>query len=230
VQVQRPGWLVLGESYNRGWRAKCDGSDLGEPAVIDGYANGWLVRPGCREVSFAFAPQGAVSAGLVLGGLACLALLVLLVVRRPRPEAGDDPPAEIAVDERVARWPLRRALAAGVVAALAFGFAFALRAGVLVGPAVALILWRGVSPKLLIIAAGALLGVVVPALYVLFPAFDRGGYNGAYAVENVNPHWAAVGAFALLVVALARMLSTATRRSGGREAAPAASGAPQAPP
>ena len=36
VRVDGPAWLVLGESFNRGWRASCDDRDLGAPQVVDG--------------------------------------------------------------------------------------------------------------------------------------------------------------------------------------------------
>src|SRR5439155_1252499 len=57
LDVRRPGWLVDGESYNRGWRATCDGRSLGAPVPMQGYANAWRVRPGCRNVDVAFAPD-----------------------------------------------------------------------------------------------------------------------------------------------------------------------------
>jgi arabinofuranan 3-O-arabinosyltransferase len=217
VEVRTPSWLVLGESYSRGWRAECDGRSLGRPRVVDGFANGWRVSPGCRRVSFAFAPQRAVNWGYAIGALACLVLLALLLLRRPRRRVEPDAaPAPLPVDDRPWRLPARQALLAGAVAAAAFGFAFALRAGVVIGPAVALMLWRGVWPRLLISAAGVLLAVVVPALYLLFPSTDRGGYDTAYPVEHLGAHWVTVAAVVLLVLGLARTLSTATRRSGGR--------------
>ena len=43
----RPFWLVLGQSHNDGWQAETGtGRSLGEPQLVDGYANGWLVTPG----------------------------------------------------------------------------------------------------------------------------------------------------------------------------------------
>ena len=57
VSVFAPSWLVLGESYDRGWEALCNGRSLGAPVPIDGYANGWRVGAGCRNVRFTFAPN-----------------------------------------------------------------------------------------------------------------------------------------------------------------------------
>jgi hypothetical protein len=101
------------------------------------------------------------------------------------------------------------------------GFVFAIRAGVAVAPAVALILWRGWSPRPLILTAGVLLAAVVPALYLIFPGSDRGGYDTDFAVEHLGAHWVAVAAVVLLVLALVRTLSTASRPTRGPEAAPA---------
>jgi arabinofuranan 3-O-arabinosyltransferase len=236
VQVDSPGWLVLGESYDRGWHADCDGRSLGAPKVVDAFANGWRVAPGCHDVSFTFAPQRAVDWGYAIGALACLVLLALVVLRRRR--AADDaaaaaaqgPPAPIEPDDRPWRLPARQALLAGLAAAAVFGFAFALRAGVAIGPAVALAMWRGLSARAMITAAGALLAIVVPALYVLFPGTDRGGYDTAYPVQHLGAHWVAVAAVVLLVLALARTLSTASPSSRARRAAaadaPAARSAP----
>jgi hypothetical protein len=230
VQVSAPSWLVLGESYNRGWSAECNGRSLGAPRVVDGFASGWRVTPGCRDVSLVFAPQTAVDWGYAVGALACLALLGILAVRRPRPrrDAAVHPP--LHPDDRPWRLPARQALLAGAGAAVLFGFVFALRAGVAIGPAVALVLWRGASPRTLITAAGALLAIVVPAIYVVFPATDRGGYGPAYPVERLGAHWVTVAAVVLLILALARQLSTATRGSGARGAAERDGRAAPAPP
>src|SRR5204863_4654030 len=115
-----------------------------------------------------------------IGALACLVLLFLMVVRRPR--RVDAPTVPLEPDDRPWRLPARQALLAGVAAAVVFGFAFALRAGVAIGPVTALVLWRGMSARTMILIAGALLAIVVPAIYVIFPATDRGGYGPAYPV------------------------------------------------
>jgi hypothetical protein len=96
-----------------------------------------------------------------------------------------------------------------------------LRAGVFIGPAVALLLWRGAGTRSLLLAAGALLVLVLPALYLLFPAEDRGGYNTEYAQELLGAHWVAVAAFVLLALALGRMISGRLRpRTPGGGAPP----------
>ena len=127
VQVSAPSWLVLGESYNRGWRAECDGKSLGAPRVVDGFANGWRVEPGCSRVSLTFAPQKAVWWGYAIGALACLVLLGVLLLRRPRradtPIAPLDPRRPAVAAARPPGAPRGRA------AAVVFGFVFALRAG-----------------------------------------------------------------------------------------------------
>jgi hypothetical protein len=218
--VSAPSWLVLGESYNRGWRAQCDGRSLGPPHAIDGFANGWLLDRSCRTASITFAPQRTVDAGYLAGGAACAVLLLILVLRRPR-RPSQTPPNSSPLDNHKNRWTPAKAAAAGLAAALLFGFLFGLRAGAVIGPAFALILWRGVATKTLIKTAGALLVVVVPLLYLLFPGQNQGGWDVDYAAEHLGAHWVAVGAFALLALALARDLSTATGlRRGARAPAP----------
>ena len=93
VRLDGPAWIVLGQSYERGWRARCDGRDLGPPVPLQGYANGWRVDGGCRAVDFAYGPDRAVKLAMLVSGLAALGLLGLLLLRRrPRPAAADPPP------------------------------------------------------------------------------------------------------------------------------------------
>jgi hypothetical protein len=82
------------------------------------------------------------------------------------------------------------------------------------GPAVALILWRGIGARQLALAGGALLLTVVPILYLAVPVDDPGGYNTNLAVERIAAHWVGVAAIFLLGAALARQLRGARRASG----------------
>jgi hypothetical protein len=236
VRLRGPSWLVLGESYSTGWRATCDGRDLGEPRTIDAYANGWPVPAGCRRVSFHFAPQRLAVAGYAASGVVVLALLSLLVAgaiadRRRRPDASapamlpDVPPRPL---------PLPRAAALALAATIPLCLIFALRTGLVIFPLLTLVLWRGVGPRRLTVAAALLLGIVIPLIYALSPPHDRGGYNIQYSNELIGAHWAGVLAIVLLGTAGWRMLAAARaqrppaapRPPEDREAAPAGGAEP----
>ena len=203
LAVSGPSWLVLGESYDAGWRATCDGRSLGRPVPIQGFANGWPVDRGCRNASFAFAPNRTLLAADVVSLLVCVALLVLLLARRPTAiPAVLDP-----LTPGPARpWPVRRALVAALVAGAVLGFVFALRAGAVLAPLTFLVLWRGVSARTLALAAGAVLLVAVPVAH-LAVGLPATGYDTSYAVERIAEHWLAVGAICALGGALLRTLA-----------------------
>ena len=91
-------WLVLAQSHNRGWQAVADGTDLGEPVVIDGYANGWWLPPGAETtVELRWTPQRLVDAALALSA-AFTALTIALAWkgRRTKPPSPADGPAKTA--------------------------------------------------------------------------------------------------------------------------------------
>ena len=224
LSLSGPAWLILGESYSRGWRAWCTGEDgderaLGEPEPADGFANGWRVDGGCREARFAFAPQRAATAGYALSGVGVLGALALLVAGRLRrrrgagpmsAEPGRDPlgrPA--AVGPVQATW--RRALLAGAAVALVGGFVFALRAGLVLGPVAVVLLRWGITPSRLTGLATAGLAAI-PVLYLVFPARDRGGYSFDYALDNLGAHWVAVAVICATAAACA-LEAAALRRS-----------------
>jgi arabinofuranan 3-O-arabinosyltransferase len=205
---------VLGESYGAGWRARCDGRSLGKPVPIQGFANGWPVERGCRRASFAFAPNRALLAADALSLVACLALLGLLLARRPGTvAAGLDPLTPPAARP----WPVRRALVAAAGAGAVLGFVFALRAGVVLAPLVFLVLRRGVSARALALAAGGVLLVAVPVAHLAVGLPDE-GFDSSYAVERIAEHWLAVGAVCALGGALVRTLAPWPwhRRRGSR--------------
>ena len=220
VSVSGPSWLVLGEGYNRGWRATCDGHALGAPVPIDGYANGWPIGPTCHSVTFTFAPNRLAAIGYVIsgvGGLVCLALLLWPIVRRRRARAIAPRSADLMLPaaDRPRALTAARAIAWAVAAGCVFGFVFGIRAGIVAVPVLAVILWRGVGPRPLTLAAGALLGVVIPLLYIIDAPSSAGGNHYGYATQHLTAHWVAVAAIGLLFVALWRTLAAARKISAG---------------
>jgi arabinofuranan 3-O-arabinosyltransferase len=224
VEVSRPSWLVLGEGYNRGWRAWCDGHSLGAQIPVDGYANGWRVGPGCRQVRFAFAPNRLAVVGFVVSGIAAIACLMLLagavwlarrrVAGRVPPSAAPPPqcPYPLPATYPEPGWPPHRALVAALLVGAAFGFVFGIRQGVISIPVTTLILWRGIGARTLALVAGALLGLVVPFLYVVQQGDESGGNHFTYAVQHIDAHWVGVAAVGLLTAALWRTLWSRLRR------------------
>jgi len=221
VRVFAPSWLVLGESYDRGWEAFCDGHSLGAPVPIDGYANGWRVGAGCRDVHFTFAPNRLALLGYLasgIGGALCLLLIGWGLWRRRRAagaaggtgRAGRAGGAEAApalapaAEQRDPRWRPLRALRAAVPLAIAFGFVFGYVPGIVSAPAIALVLWRGIGARALTIAAAALLGVLVPIIYVIHPGPESGGNHFGYAMAHLGAHYIGVAALGLLMAALWR--------------------------
>jgi len=209
VQVDRPGWLVLGESISAGWKATCDGKDLGAPVPMQGFANAWKVEPGCTDVDFTWAPNATLGPAYGISLLTCLALLLLLALTARRPVPTDGPRTPFPDADPPRPWPWRRALVAGAAAALVIGFVFAIRAGAVAFPLVVFALRLAVPARTLALAGGALLTVVVPVLYVVDPVRDAGGYNSNLAVDRIAAHWVAVAAVVLIAGALARTLAAA---------------------
>ncbi len=259
IAVNRPSWLVLGESYNRGWQAWCGGRSLGTPVPIDGYANGWRVGPGCTDVRFAFAPNRLAAAGYIVSGLlgaVCLALVAFGSWRRRRRAGGPGATAQpvawgepvssggaepVAWGEPVSsgraepvawaepvRYPPGRAAVAAVISGCAFGFVFGIPAGIVSVPVIAFVLWRGIGARVLTLVAGALLGVVVPVLYLAHPGDQAGGNHYSYAVAHITAHWVAVAAVGLLSGALWRTLAGARAQARRARAAPQPAAAPEA--
>ncbi len=241
VAVTGPSWLVLGEGVNRGWQAFCNGSALGAPVPIDGYANGWRIGPACHTVRFAFAPNQLAKLGYLISGLAGLVCLLILaaasragtVSRRARSRAPQFTPAARPRDQRGAGVtprdpvPLRpvAALRRALLPALAFGFVFGIGPGVVSLPALVLILSRGVGAVRLTLIAAALLGIVVPVLYLAHPAQAVGGNQYGYAMAHLTAHYVGTAAFGLLLVAAWQAFPRRSAASGTRSESGSAAGA-----
>jgi hypothetical protein len=107
-----PFWLVLGESQSNGWKATiAHAGALGTSHLVDGFANGWLVRPAHTsfDVVLQWTPQRRVWAAIwisVAAALLCVALAGWALVRRRAtvavPDASD---AQVWVEwPGVPRW------------------------------------------------------------------------------------------------------------------------------
>jgi hypothetical protein len=220
LRLRHPGWLVLGEGYSRAWRATCRSAngqerELGAPIPIDGFANGWPVTGSCATADISFGPQRLAAVSYVVSALAGLAILVLLALplwRRPAPakvlgEPGGDP------GDPAVRLAPRAAVALGVAVGLAGAWFFAVRAGVLLGAAVAVLTWTGVSSRRILWLAIPPLAVI-PLLYVLAPSSGLGGFFG-YADQHIAAHWLAVAA--VCAIAAASLLDARRLRHASRE-------------
>jgi len=149
---------VLGQSHSPGFTATtADGVDLGEPTVVNGYANGWLVDPAevgpDATITVAWTPQRVVWVALVLSAVGVLVCLALLV-RPPSLLAGA--PTE---DDR-------REMAPRAVAPLSSD-----------GPALALpraVAWAAALGVLTALLAGWVVGAVVAAVAAVALGVRRG--------------------------------------------------------
>jgi hypothetical protein len=224
VSLHGPSWLVLGESYDAGWRATCNGRSLASPQRIDGYGSGWPAPANCRRVAFTFAPQSEVDLSYYVSGLVCALLLLVVLagvlLRRRLPVM--DKAAGLLLPEPPAHpRPLLRAAAISLLVSVPVAAVFALRAGAVTFPLLALILWRGVRPSALTRAAVVLLGLAVPLTYAIVSPHNPGGYSFTYATKLIAAHWMGVAAILLLGLAAASTIAGARRQRRGGPPPPA---------
>lgn len=91
-------WLVLGQSLSPGWKAVTStGVDLGEPTLVNGFANGWQIDPTKLgtdvTITLRWTPQRSIWIGLALsaiGVVICLALSLWPKRRLPSDAAHSD--------------------------------------------------------------------------------------------------------------------------------------------
>jgi arabinofuranan 3-O-arabinosyltransferase len=202
----KPFWLVLGQSFNDGWTAGIGGQGLGDPELVDGFANGWQVVPDDESfvVDLRFAPQRRVDLAIVVSVLAVAACL-LLTIRRPRPaiiapSAMAEPYSKVLAFRYDGALPtIRTAVLTGVGVGL-LGFVVAGPAvGLVVGGAAGLGARHETFRRWLLLASPLALGVA--ALYVLYIQVRHGpapGFEWPIEMDRVHPFgWLAI----LLVVA-----------------------------
>jgi hypothetical protein len=200
----QPFWLVMGQSFNQGWQATVNGRSLGDPVLVDGFANGWLVTPDDASftVDMRFTPQGRVDIAIWISLAAALGCLIL-IVRRPRtvvnaPASEAEPYSSVLAFRYDGALPSRRT-------AVWTGVGVFLLAWILAGPWVGLAVGiaAGIGARhetfrrYLLLASPIALGLC--ALYVLYiqarwnptPSFD-------WPIEMRRPH--PIGWIAVLVL------------------------------
>jgi arabinofuranan 3-O-arabinosyltransferase len=126
-----PFWLVLGQSHSEGWHADASSGSLGELQQVDGYANGWLVRPdgaGTMTVELDWRPQRQVWAGMAVSvAVVLLCIGILVATRRPPAVALADTPRVAALLSYAGRRPAPWATTAALTGVVTVGVALASR-------------------------------------------------------------------------------------------------------
>jgi hypothetical protein len=223
VEPRGRAWLVLGQSYSRGWRAWCSDVSgreraLGGPVPIDGFANGWRVDASCQRARFLFAPQRQADLSYAFSAAGLLTLLLLALLGPPGGSEG----RRWTVPTVRVRDPVRRlgspaALAAAAVAGAGGGLLFALRAGVVLAPLTFVLARLGINVRRLLALATIALATI-PLQYVLWPASRLSGFTFSYPLDHISAHWTAVLCVCCLGAAgalAARELRAAARREDG---------------
>ena len=222
VKLDQPAWVVLGESYSRGWRAWCSDAAgreraLGAPLPIDGFANGWRAAPSCERMRFRFAPQRAADLSYALSAAGVLTLLLLVLLgpgggaSRLRPDAG-----ALVVRDPIRRLGIRAAIALALVAGAAGALVFALRAGAGLALLTFALARLGVNVRRLVALTIVALAAL-PVLYLLRPAPEQSDFTFVYPLHHIGAHWAAVAGVCCLAVAsawAALELRSSTRARG----------------
>jgi arabinofuranan 3-O-arabinosyltransferase len=147
-------WLVLAESRNDGWALAVDGGTVVSTSMVDGYANGWLIRPDADRVgvTLRWEPQRLVWIGMAASVLTAMVGAGALLAGRGRGARGatGDP------GERFARRSPSTS-AAVTTAAAVIGVAWfvggAAVAAVGLGALVLRLGWRHATPILAVVAA-----------------------------------------------------------------------------
>ena len=198
VKLDQPAWLVLGESYSRGWRAWCSDAAgreraLGEPLPIDGFANGWKAPRSCERVRFRFIAQlvADVSYALSAAGVLTLLLLVLLAPGGGRRARLQPVAAFIAIGDPVRRLRIPAALGLALGAGVTGGLLFALRAGVALAVLTFVLARLGINVRRLLGLATVSVAAL-PVLYLVHPATESSGFTFTYPVHHIAAHWTAV--------------------------------------
>jgi hypothetical protein len=182
---------------------------------IDGFANGWRVKPGCVDAAFSFKPQRAAIAASLVSAIALLAAIAIAMVgwrrdrRREARPTGRQELAPAGAGEPLLKLGWRDALLVSAAVGVVTGFVFALRAGAVLAPVSLLAVRYGVGPRRLL-RLSLLAVALLPIAYLAFLPDDRRGFSFSYATDLQGAHWVAV--FAVVCMGAASTLMVAAWR------------------
>ena len=192
--------LVVGQPFDLRWHATLDGSDLGTPMLLDGYALGWRIPAGDGGVvAVTYAPQRTLVTGLVVTCLTLMGALGLLASRRRgRPENSE---IRDQVGPLVKRSRRRRAVELSVVAFAVFIFAGPVVLFITAATAVVVAPWvSGWATRAGV--AGVILVSLGPVAYVAGNHARLGQVTPDLISGNLLPHFLTGAGLALVGVAV----------------------------
>ena len=242
VQVSgavEPFWLVLGQSHNPGWTAQVEGrGGLGEPELVDGFANGWYIDPEGQQdlaINLEWAPQRQVRTALV-GSALFLSLCLGIVAwgwraRRGTVAAATAPDAAHGLPALSSPWwwggaRLGRgaALLVTVLCGAVAGLVVSPPAGVVVAAAVgtSMALQLAGRDGRLVVSAGAVAAYAAAVGLILGRELWRGSLGADFSWPTFFPtsHLLALVAVSLLAADVLISLVVARRRPGRRSTQP----------
>ncbi len=185
--------LVLGQSFNAGWNARIVGGEsLGTSILVDGYANGWVVKSdneGEIEVVLEWSPQRGVHTALVVSFVIVSIAALLAIAVRLRKGKPSLPPRSSVAFAKFTFSPQRSIPARKLVlVALALGFATAAiinpTVGVLMG-GLSYIAMRHRSARVLLTSAAPVLVAAIGS-FVALQQF-RFGYDPIFEWPTLFP-------------------------------------------
>ena len=152
--ASRPFWFVLGQSQNPGWHATVDGHDIGRSTLVDGFANGWLIRPHQPSVTIdlEWVPQRTVVRSIALSIVAvmlCLGIVLGSSARSKRSQlVALMPPTDVGIDTGPMVGADGAAPRAGIVATAATALVVGGFGAIVVRPDVGVLLGLAVAAAL----------------------------------------------------------------------------------
>lgn len=86
----KPFWFILGESFNNGFKIKATNAVVSRDQLIDGFANGWLLKPTSPEpirITLYFYPQVYLNWSLIFSAIVFLLLLAIAIFNKNKVKA-----------------------------------------------------------------------------------------------------------------------------------------------